>query len=104
MLVARVGVALGRNRSRTSSIPALAAKNAVCSSRKFALILVSELDATIMPIRMALISSNVSNAMTRAKPCSDAFAFVLCFLIINVLLASHRLLRGGHQAIVRLNR
>src|SRR5580693_6202465 len=40
-LALTVLVAAVRKRSRTSSIPALEAKKAVCSSRKFALMLVS---------------------------------------------------------------
>src|ERR1700692_1063025 len=92
-----------RNRSRTSSIPALAAKKAVCSSRKFVLMFVSEFDATIMPIRMALISSSVSKAMIKATPRSDDLVFVLWSLIINVLLAGHRLVRGSHRTIVKGN-
>jgi len=39
----KLSVAELRSRSRTSSMPAFDAKNAVCSSRKFALTLVSVL-------------------------------------------------------------
>src|SRR5258708_26184967 len=63
--------------------------------------LVSELDATIMPISTALISSNVSKAMIRATPRSDDLDFVLWCLIMNVLLAGRLLVCGGHRTIVQ---
>src|SRR6267143_3299883 len=69
-------VAGARMRSRTSSIPAFEAKNAVCSSRKFALTLVSVLDIMTMPIKTALRSSNTINAKIRAIPCWDVLGFL----------------------------
>src|SRR6267142_4767765 len=97
----KLSVAELRSRSRTSSMPAFDAKNAVCSSRKFALTLVSVLDIMIMPIRAALMSSNISNATIRATPCSDLLAFSLEKRFMLILLpARHGCARGRHRAIV----
>src|SRR5882672_8769815 len=72
----KLSVAELRSRSRTSSMPAFDAKNAVCSSRKFALTLVSVLDIMIMPISAALMSINISNATIRATPRSEVLSFL----------------------------
>ena len=72
----KLSVAPERKRSRTSSMPPLDEKNAVCSSRKFALIFVSVLDIMIMPIRAALISISISSATTRATPRSEVLRFL----------------------------
>src|SRR5579862_2528895 len=51
-------------------MPALAAKNALCSSRKFPLMLVSVLVNAIIPAPMAVSSSSVKIVTNNAKPCS----------------------------------
>src|SRR5882762_10059581 len=72
----KLSVAELRSRSRTSSMPAFDAKNAVCSSRKFALTLVSVLDIIIMPISTAVTSINISNARIRVIPSSDVLGLL----------------------------
>jgi len=69
---------------------------------KFVLMLVSELDATIMPISMALINSSVSSA-TNQGDASFPMIWLLffCLLIINVLLAGHRLVQAAIEQLFR---
>src|SRR5882762_5326760 len=100
-LPVKLSVAEVRSRSRTSSTPAFDAKNAVCSSRKFALTLVSVLDIMTMPIKTALMSINISNARISVIPCSDVLVFLPRKRIISILLpARHGCARGRHRAIV----
>src|SRR5690242_11795414 len=71
--VRRVFVAFFLRRSRTSSTPAFAEKNAVCSSRKFALVFVSVLERMIIPAVIAEMRSKAIKAAIRATPCSRFF-------------------------------
>src|SRR5260370_7532695 len=58
-------------------MPALDEKEGVCSSRKLARTLVSELDMRIMPMPTAVISIKTSKAMTNATPRSVPPVFFL---------------------------
>src|SRR6266404_2409621 len=99
--VANVPLAATRSRSRTSSIPAFAEKNARCSSLKLELVPTSVLVRIMMPAATAVIS---------AMPFSCCLALRLFFLlfvfdivVVHLLLATHGLPDGSHGTIVKRN-